>query len=128
MGILLIAIALSFHPYPWILGDRDPGVYVNTGVNIANTGGILIHDPILAHMDAFTQQFFYQIATPSDIEKYNLKYQGIQFPGFYITNKQTGEITPQFFYCGRYGLQFFIPYLAWKVHYMSLLFLQYSLS
>jgi uncharacterized membrane protein len=98
VAILLIAFTLFFHPYPWILGGRDPGVYVNTGVNIANTGSIIIHDPLLAScMDETMQKAFYQIVScPEVLNK--IKYEGIQFLGFYITDKTTGEITPPFFY------------------------------
>ena len=81
--ILLIAIGLFMHPYPWILGGRDPGVYVNTGINIAKTGSIIIHDPLMASMNKSMQHEFYQVE---------------QFPGFYTTNMSIGEVTPQFFY------------------------------
>jgi hypothetical protein len=97
IAILFIALALFFHPYPWIVGGRDPGVYVNTGINIANTGKIIIHDSFMANLDSITQKLFYTIETQPAILN-NISYQGIQFPGFYITNAQTGEIVPQFFY------------------------------
>lgn len=98
VAILLIAFTLFFHPYPWVLGGRDPGVYINTGVNIANTGSVIIHDPLLAScMDETMQKAFYQIESRPEVLN-KIKYEGIQFPGFYITDKTTGEITPQFFY------------------------------
>jgi hypothetical protein len=97
IAILFLALAVFCHPFPWILGGRDPGVYVNTGVNIANTGAIIIHDPFLASLDNNTQKLFYQIATDPEILN-SIHYQGLQFPGFYITDTQTGEVTPQFFY------------------------------
>jgi 4-amino-4-deoxy-L-arabinose transferase-like glycosyltransferase len=95
--ILLLALALFFHPSPWIFGGRDPGVYVNTGVNIANTGAIITIDPFLGNMNNHTQNLFYQIEKNPAVLR-TIKYQGIQFPGFYITNAQTGEVIPQFFH------------------------------
>lgn len=80
--ILLIAIGLFFHPYEWIKGGRDPGVYVNTGVNIAKTGSIIIHDPIMEGMDDSTKKIFYQFKTNPEVLK-KIKFDGKQFPGFY---------------------------------------------
>lgn len=95
--ILLVAVGLFFPPYQWILGGRDPGVYVNTGVNIAKTGSIIIHDKLLADIDESARGDFYQIETrPNVLSK--IKYDGSQFLGYYITDKMTGEVTPQFFY------------------------------
>lgn len=39
-----VTIALSPRPFQYIVGGRDHGLYVNTGVHIARTGRILIHD------------------------------------------------------------------------------------
>lgn len=45
------ASILYFRPHEFILGGADAGVYVSLGANIANTGSILIHDPLLAELD-----------------------------------------------------------------------------
>ena len=42
--ILAIAIWLSPQPFEYINGGRDHGLYINTGINIARTGRILIQD------------------------------------------------------------------------------------
>ncbi|WP_420645707.1 ArnT family glycosyltransferase [Candidatus Leptofilum sp.] len=42
--LLLIAVVLSGRPSEYIVGGRDHGVYVNTGVHIVKTGGILVYD------------------------------------------------------------------------------------
>jgi hypothetical protein len=89
--IIFVTVALYFHPFPWIVGGRDPGVYVNTGIDIAKTGGITLHDSVLSDMDSSTvTSFFYGHQLENN--------RGSQFPGFYITDYATGEITPQFFY------------------------------
>ena len=50
--LLLPILALSFwlapRPFPYLVGGRDHGIYINTGFHIARTGGILIHDGELA--------------------------------------------------------------------------------
>ncbi|HEY9204694.1 MAG TPA: glycosyltransferase family 39 protein [Candidatus Methanoperedens sp.] len=95
--LILISGVLFFHPAEYIYGNADAGVYVNTGVNIAKTGSIIIHDPLLEGMNESHKGEFYNIFNlPADINPFN--YDGVQFSGFYITNKTTGEITPQFFH------------------------------
>jgi hypothetical protein len=42
--LLLLAVFLSGRPSEYIIGGRDHGVYVNTGIHIAKTGGILVQD------------------------------------------------------------------------------------
>jgi 4-amino-4-deoxy-L-arabinose transferase-like glycosyltransferase len=94
--ILILAVSLFFHPNPWILGGRDQGVYINTGVNIANTGSILIHDNLLKSLNVSEYGNFFSIG---DNHSNNPAiYEGSQYPGFYITDSQTGAVTPQFFY------------------------------
>ena len=42
--LLIIAVFLSGRPSEYIVGGRDHGVYVNTGIHIAKTGAILVYD------------------------------------------------------------------------------------
>ncbi len=45
VGLLLImAVFLSGRPSEYIVGGRDHGVYVNTGIHIAKTGAVLVYD------------------------------------------------------------------------------------
>lgn len=96
--LIISSILLFFHPFPWIAGGRDPGVYVSTGVHIAKTGSILIHDPLIAQMNTSIQEILYDVE-PASVYGFiswanmNSKFQ---FPGFYITDLGTGTITPQF--------------------------------
>lgn len=96
--LIISAIFLFFQPYQWIAGERDPGVYVSTGINIAKTGSIFIKDPLLAQMNTSIQETLYDIE-PASIygfiswEMVNFKYQ---LPGFFITDLNSGTITPQF--------------------------------
>lgn len=42
-----MAFFLSLAPFEYVVGGRDHGVYVNTGVHIAKTGGILVYDDVI---------------------------------------------------------------------------------
>lgn len=91
--IVLLSAMVYLSPSPYILGDRDPGVYVNTGINIAKTGAILVHDTYIDSIDPEIQDLLY---FPDFIFRdigYNYQYQG-----FFITDQSTGEVTPQFYY------------------------------
>lgn len=88
IGILLLSIILFFHPYPWILGNLDQGTYVNTGVNIANTGSIIVHDSLMGSLGSdLVDNIFYVFYLG----------HGVQYPGFYLTDNP-GTVIPQFFY------------------------------
>lgn len=68
---LVIAVGLDFPPDEWILGGLDPGGYVSAGASIAQTGGIVLRDSLLAAMDPVTRyELFASI--------------GIRLPGFYL--------------------------------------------
>ncbi len=85
--ILLIAVALFFHPFEWIAGGGDPGIYVNTGVNIAKTGSIVIYDdPTFADIPNEIVSDFYRSTLKSS-----------PFAGFYY-DRFTGVIFPQFYH------------------------------
>ncbi|WP_214041221.1 hypothetical protein [Methanoculleus sp.] len=46
-GLALVLLAL-FPPAEWLIGTWDCGVYMNNGVNIARTGSIVVHDPLIS--------------------------------------------------------------------------------
>jgi hypothetical protein len=139
IGILGLSLFLFFRPYPWILGGRDPGVYVNTGVNIAKTGSIVIHDRLLASVNESVKNILYYFERDPELLS-RIKYQGVQFPGFYITNKDIGEVTPQFFYLwptwiavfysvfGLRGALFVTPFFAWLATFGVYLFAKVMLG
>ncbi len=90
-GLLIAsAAALFFHPHEFILGGADAGVYVNLGASIARTGHWVMTDDAVAEVPAALDPAFFR-QQPSAEPPY------IQFPGFYLTDPGTGEITPQFY-------------------------------
>ena len=50
--LLLLSIFLSGRPSEYIIGGRDHGVYINTGIHIAKAGGILVQDSGLTSVPA----------------------------------------------------------------------------
>lgn len=87
IAILFIAVALFFHPFEWIAGGGDPGVYVNIGVNIAKTGSIEIYD------DPTFSDIPNEIV--SDFYRFTLKL--CPFAGFFY-NRLSGVVSPHFYH------------------------------
>jgi len=119
LGLLLVTAILFFHPFENIFVGRDAGVYINTGVNIAKTGSILIRDEFFAGLSEEIQADFLHVflGTQESRVKFRL-------PGFYWVAGE-GKIVPQFlhlypiwiaiFYAlfGLQGSLFATPFIAW---------------
>ena len=88
----LVAAWLFFRPHEFVMGGADAGVYVNLGANIARTGGILIHDPILAALDPSLYPTFLRPLPPDELTPYYL------MPAFYVPGTPAGLIIPQFYH------------------------------
>ena len=92
--IILFSTLLFFHPFEYIWGGADAGVYLNTGANIAKTGSIWIHDPVFQLLGSSDIHYFFGDPLSGDA----IKYEGIRFPGYYIDSFSNGIVIPQFFY------------------------------
>lgn len=86
--LAVMAVSLLFHPSQEITGRHDIGVYINTGINIAKTGSITMHDSIIKNMPNTMKTTFYQIDESLEF------YDGYLFPDFPIINKTDGVIMP----------------------------------
>ncbi len=88
---LVVAFWLFFRPHEFIAGAADAGVYVNLGASIARTGGILIHDPLLADLDPALYPALLRPLPAGEMAPYYI------FPGFYVPGTPAGLIIPQFY-------------------------------
>jgi len=93
VALLLLAASLFLRPGETLLGDGDAGVYYDTGVAIARTGGIVQHDATLAGIvgDTATARHILQ-ATPHWRYRF---LDGIPHIGFFALGT-TGDVMPQF--------------------------------
>ncbi len=92
LGLLLVlAAVLFFHPHEYLVGGADAGVYVNLGASIHRLGSWVVHNDIIANTDEVMYETLFRRQPPSQFPEF------LQFPGFYLTNPDQGEITPQFF-------------------------------
>lgn len=89
--LMLLCLPLYFRPHEFILGGADAGVYVNTGVNLARTGALLIHDPAVAQVGEDVWPSLFRPDPGGVVAHY------IRFPGYYLSDDQPGMVIPQFF-------------------------------
>ncbi|MBE2224495.1 MAG: hypothetical protein IAF02_23340 [Anaerolineae bacterium] len=92
LGIwLIVAVLFFFRPHQFITGAADAGVYVNLGVNVAETGSILIQDDVLASFPTGLYSAFLRPISNIIAPYYIL-------PGFSVVGEPAGEIIPQFYH------------------------------
>ena len=89
VAIVLIGGWRFFPPAEYVIGGKDPGVYLNEGVQIAQRGALVLHDPVVAAVPPFARSLFF----PSDERSI---YPPLRFMGFWITNPDRGAVVGQF--------------------------------
>lgn len=95
LGIIGLAVALPARPFEYILGGRDHGVYVNTGVNIARTGRIIFQDAELAALPAESRRAV--ILPEVSVDRAGLPgpwSEGLRLPGFALRDLEQGIVVP----------------------------------
>ncbi|HYT65044.1 MAG TPA: glycosyltransferase family 39 protein [Vicinamibacterales bacterium] len=94
-AVLPLALALLsawrfMPPSEYVIGGKDPGVYVNEGVQIAQRGALVVRDPVVAGVPDFARDLFF----PSD--KNRDRFVGPRFMGFYVLDPDRGAVVGQF--------------------------------
>jgi hypothetical protein len=75
--LLGLATVLVARPFEYLLGGRDPGVYINAGVLIARAGGVLVEDGVSAGVPASAVASLFEPWWPEGQQR----LQGFQFVG-----------------------------------------------
>jgi len=82
-------------PSEYVIGGRDPGVYLNEGIQIAQRGTFLYRDPVVAEVPPFARDLFFRQHTHSDGAP-RADYYGVRFMGFFIKDPDAGTVVGQF--------------------------------
>ena len=73
----------------WVIGGRDPGVYVNEGIQIAQSRSLVTTDRVAAAVPAAMRDLFFpKHDDPS--------YYSVRFMGFHLRDPEAGTVTGQF--------------------------------
>jgi hypothetical protein len=91
LPLLLLALAVwRFFPVSeYVIGGKDPGVYVNEGIQIAQRGTLVITDRAIAAVPDFARDLFF----PSE---HKAEYYSAGFMGFFIQDPASGRVVGQF--------------------------------
>jgi hypothetical protein len=89
MALIALGAWLFFPPFEHVLGGKDPGTYVNEGVQLARQGTLILHDTVVAAVPAAFGDLFYPSHNVGD-------YYGLRFMGFLILDPRQGTVVGQF--------------------------------
>jgi hypothetical protein len=90
LALALIGAWRFFPPSEYVIGGKDPGVYLNAGVQIAQRGTLVFHDPVVAGVPAFARDLFF----PRDTNR--ARFVAPRFMGFFVLDPDTGAVVSQF--------------------------------
>lgn len=89
IGLALVAWWSFAPPAEYILGGKDPGVYMNAGVQIAQRGRIVIEDRLVASLPVAARGLFFP-------QHQGQPYYSNRFMGFYVVDPDAGTVIDQF--------------------------------
>lgn len=91
LPLLLVALCVwRFFPVSeYIIGGRDPGVYINEGVQISQRGSLVLRDSVVAAVPAFARDLFFP-------QYHEDEYYSLRFMGMFVIEPRAGTILGQF--------------------------------
>ncbi len=89
LALVVAGLSQFFPSSEYVIGGKDPGTYVNEGVQIAQRGSLVTRDPVVAAVPPFARDLFFPSHQRQD-------YYGIRFMGFFIKDPGTGTVVGQF--------------------------------
>ena len=90
LALALVGVWRFFPPSEYIIGGKDPGVYLNSGMQIAQRGALVIHEPVVAAVPVFARDLFF----PRDTNR--ARFVAPRFMGFFVLDPDTGAVVSQF--------------------------------
>lgn len=91
LPLLLILVGLwrFFPPNEYVMGGKDPGVYMNAGIQIGQRGTLWFDDPVVADVPAFAWDLFFPYYGGD-------AYYSTRFMGFFLMDPERGTVVSQF--------------------------------
>ena len=89
VALILLGAWRFFPPSEYVIGGKDPGVYVNEGIQIAQRGTLVYKDPVVAAVPPLARDLFFPSHQRTD-------YYGVRFMGFFVKNPDDGTVVGQF--------------------------------
>ncbi len=89
VALVLLGLWRFFPPAEYVLGGRDPGVYMSEGIQIAQRSSLLIQDRVVGSLPTVFHDLFF--TTRGYFGNY-----GSRFMGFFILDPGAGTVVAQF--------------------------------
>jgi hypothetical protein len=91
LTVVLIALAVwrFFPSSEYVIGGKDPGTYMNEGIQIAQRGSLVTRDPVVAAVPAWARELFH-------LPQPHLGNEGLRFMGFFLLDARQGLVVGQF--------------------------------
>jgi hypothetical protein len=89
VALIVLSVSRFFPPAEYVIGGKDPGIYMNEGILIAQRGTIAYDDPTVAAVPEFARDLFFPSHERTD-------YYGTRFMGFFLHDPATGRVVGQF--------------------------------
>jgi hypothetical protein len=89
LALVLMGLWRFFPPSEYVIGGKDPGTYMNEGIQLAQRGALVFRDPVISSVPPFARDLFFPSHQRQD-------YYGTRFMGFFIKNPDSGTVVGQF--------------------------------
>ncbi len=86
--LVVLGVARFLPTSEYIIGGKDPGTYINEGIQIAQRGAIVLHDPVVAAVPADAASLFFPLYPGQP-------YESLRFMGFFVEHRSDGEVVGQ---------------------------------
>jgi len=121
LAVIIAALVLFSPPSPTVFGWSDVGVYPNIAAHIEREGGVALEVSTVKEVGPQRRELVYKPSSdPSN------PYQAYENKAFFITDFDSGEVVPQFYYLWPALMAVFASFLGlglqfWAVTAMGLL-------
>jgi hypothetical protein len=89
LALIALGMALFFPASEFVIGGKDPGVYINEGIVLAHRGSLVVTDKLVAAVPQVLQELFF----PPYRDRW---YFSSRFMGFFLVDPMKGSVVGQF--------------------------------
>jgi hypothetical protein len=91
LALVLASFSINFlvPPAEYVIGGKDPGIYLNEGIQIAQRGSLIVSDETVKSIPQQYRSLFFPLGTDPS-------YYGIRFMGFFLMDPAQGTVVGQF--------------------------------
>jgi hypothetical protein len=89
LSLVALGLVLFFPASEFVIGGKDPGVYVNEGIVLAHRGSLVVTDKLVAAVPPVLQDLFF----PPYHDRW---YFSSRFMGFFLVDPMKGTVVGQF--------------------------------